>query len=77
MICYIALGWMIIFTLRPAVETIGTAGFWWLLAGGIAYTVGAILYGVGVHKRYMHGVFHLFVILGSVLQFICIYGYVI
>ena len=77
MICYIGLGWCIVFAAPVALRAIPLPGLWWLLAGGIAYTVGAVLYGVGVHKRYMHGVFHLFVILGSVLQFICIYGYVI
>ena len=48
-----------------------------LLGGGIAYTVGAVLYGLGRTRRYMHAWFHLFVLLGSVLQFLCIIGYVI
>ena len=46
-------------------------------ASGIFYTVGAILYGPGKKCRYMHSVFHLFVVLGSILQFVCIVGYVI
>ena len=77
MICYIGLGWCIVFAAPVALRAIPIPGLIWLLAGGIAYTVGAILYGVGVHKRYMHAVFHLFVILGSLLQFVCIFGYVI
>ena len=77
MICYIGLGWCIVFAAPVALRAIPLPGLLWLLAGGIAYTVGAILYGVGVHKRYMHGVFHLFVILGSLLQFVCIFEYVI
>ena len=77
MICYIGLGWCIVFAAPVALRAIPKPGLIWLLAGGIAYTVGAILYGIGVHKRYMHAVFHLFVILGSVLQFVCIYAYVI
>ena len=77
MICYIGLGWCIVFAAPVAIRAIPTAGLIWLLAGGIAYTVGAILYGIGVHKHYMHAVFHLFVILGSVLQFVCIFCYVI
>jgi hemolysin III len=52
-------------------------GFYLLLSGGIAYTVGAILYGVGVKKRWMHSVFHIFVVLGSLLQFLSIYLYVL
>jgi hemolysin III len=77
MICYIGLGWCIVFAAPVAIRAIPTPGLIWLLAGGVAYTVGAILYGIGVHKRYMHAVFHLFVILGSVLQFICIFCFVI
>lgn len=77
MICYIGLGWCIVFAAPVALRALPIPGLIWLLAGGIAYTVGAILYGIGVHKRYMHAVFHLFVILGSVLQFVCIYFYVI
>lgn len=49
----------------------------WLLAGGIAYTVGAILYGLGRKHRYMHSVFHLFVLAGSILHFVCIFVYII
>lgn len=77
MICYIGLGWCIVFAAPVALRAIPLPGLLWLLAGGLAYTVGAILYGLGVHKPYMHAVFHLFVILGSVLQFVCIYIYVI
>ena len=77
MICYIGLGWCIVFAAPVALRAIPTLGVIWLLAGGIAYTVGAVLYGLGVKKRYMHAVFHLFVILGSVLQFVCIFWYVI
>lgn len=77
MICYVGLGWCIVFAAPVAIRAIPIPGLIWLLAGGIAYTVGAILYGIGVHKRYMHAVFHLFVILGSLLQFVCIFCYVI
>lgn len=77
MICYIALGWCIIFATKVALEAMGIEGFLWLLAGGIAYTIGAILYGVGKKKRYMHSVFHFFVLAGSVLQFVTIYFYVL
>ena len=49
----------------------------WCLAGGIAYSVGAVLYGLGKKHRYMHSVFHFFVLLGSIFQFICIFFYVI
>ena len=65
------------FAAPVALRAIPLPGLLWLLAGGVAYTVGAILYGLGVRRRYMHAVFHLFVILGSVLQFVCIFCYVI
>lgn len=77
MICYIGLGWCIIFAAPVARRAIPAAGLIWLVAGGVAYTVGAILYGIGRKVRYMHAVFHLFVILGSLLQFVCIYVWVL
>ena len=78
-ICYITLGWCIVFTGKTAVTAIGTRGFMWLLAGGIAYTVGAVLYGIAgrsVH-RYMHSVFHIFVVIGSILQYFCVLFYIL
>ena len=77
MICYIAMGWGIILFLSKAITLLTKPGFLLLLGGGIAYTVGAILYGVGVKKRWMHSVFHIFVVLGSLLQFLSIYLYVL
>ena len=73
MICYIGMGWGIVFFLPQALEVMGKNGFILLLAGGIAYTLGAILYGVGVKKRWMHSVFHIFVVLGAFLQFLSIF----
>lgn len=77
MICYIGLGWCIIFEIRNVFFALGKIGFALLLAGGIAYTIGAILYGIGSKIRYMHSAFHLFVLVGSILQFHSIYSYVI
>lgn len=77
MICYVGLGWCIVFAAPVARRAIPAAGLIWLVAGGVAYTVGAILYGIGRKVRYMHAVFHLFVILGSLLQFVCIYAWVL
>jgi hemolysin III len=77
MICYIGMGWCIIAAGKAAITAIGEQGFYWLLAGGIAYTIGAVLYGLGVKIRYMHSVFHIFVVLGSILQYVCIIGYVL
>lgn len=77
MVCYVGLGWCIVLAAPVALRAIPIPGLLWLLAGGIAYSVGAVLYGLGKRRPYMHAVFHLFVILGSVLQFVCIFFYVI
>lgn len=78
-ICYLVQGWCIVLTGKAAVTAIGMQGFYWLLAGGIAYTIGAVLYGIAGKKtvRYMHSIFHIFVVIGSFLQFIAILYYVI
>lgn len=77
MICYIFLGWGILLFASQAVEVLGRPGFLWLLAGGIAYTLGAILYGIGSKRPWFHSVFHIFVVLGSLLQLVSIYFYVL
>jgi len=77
MICYLGMGWCIIFTAKLLPQLLGIQGLVLLVSGGIAYTVGAILYGLGKKKRYMHSIFHLFILLGSILQFFCILLYVI
>ncbi|MGN1001704.1 MAG: hemolysin III family protein [Oscillospiraceae bacterium] len=77
MACYVGMGWCIVFAAKIVLRAIPLPGLLWLLAGGIAYTVGAVLYGVGKKHRYMHSVFHLFVLMGSVLQFVCVFCYVI
>ncbi len=77
MICYIGMGWCIVFAAKIAIAAIPFMGLVYLLAGGVSYTIGAILYGMGRTHRYMHSIFHLFVVLGSLLQFICILFYII
>ncbi|MBQ1988908.1 MAG: hemolysin III family protein [Clostridia bacterium] len=78
-ICYLTQGWCIILTGKAAIDAIGTKGFFWLLMGGVAYTIGAVLYGIAGKKnvRYMHSIFHIFVVMGSFLQFIAILFYVL
>lgn len=77
MLCYIGMGWCIVIALKLTVKVLTMRGFLWLLAGGLCYTVGAVLYGMGKKHRYVHSVFHIFVVAGSVLQFICILFFVI
>lgn len=76
MVCYIGMGWCVIAVLRLTIEAMTVPGFMLLLAGGIAYTIGAVLYGIGKKVRYMHSLFHVLVIVGSVLQFFAILLYV-
>ena len=75
MICYIGMGWAILPFWRQTANVLTQAGFLWLLFGGIAYTIGAILYGIGSKKRWMHSVFHIFVVIGALLQFFAILFY--
>lgn len=77
MTCYIGMGWCIIAVLKPTIECLTFEGFMWLLLGGVAYTIGAVLYGVGKKVHYMHCVFHIFVVIGSLLQYIAILKYII
>lgn len=77
MICYLAMGWVIIFAFKPLLRLVPKPGIWLLLAGGIAYTVGAIVYGIGSKVKYMHSIWHFFVLAGSILHFLCIYMYVL
>ena len=77
MVCYILMGWGIIIFLPQAMTVLGSQGFFWLLTGGITYTVGAVLYGVGSRLPWFHSIFHIFVVLGSFGQFLAIYGYVL
>ena len=77
MICYLAMGWCIVFKIGLLIELLGVAGFALLLSGGIVYTIGAILYGVGKKKKYMHSIFHLCVFFASLLHFLCVLLFVI
>ena len=77
MICYIGMGWAILPFLGITRQILGNTAFLLLLWGGIAYTIGAILYGIGSKKHWFHSVFHIFVVLGSFLQMLCVVFYVL
>lgn len=76
MICYLLMGWCIIVKASLLPQLLTVNGFVLLLAGGIAYTVGAVLYGFGKKYKYAHSIFHLFILIGSFLHFLCILLYV-
>lgn len=71
------LGWAALIIINPLIEACPTNGLFLLIAGGVVYSIGAILYGLGKKKKYMHSVFHFFVIGASVLHFFMIYLYVV
>ncbi|QSX06586.1 hemolysin III family protein [Sedimentibacter sp. zth1] len=77
MVCYIVMGWAVVFFCKTTIQAITINGFFLLLAGGILYTIGSILYGLGKRKKYMHNIFHVFVLFGSLLHFFCIIFYVL
>ena len=76
MICYITTGWAILPFMAQARRVLSHRGFLFLLFGGIAYTVGAILYGIGSQHKWFHSIFHIFVVLGSLLQLVCVLFFV-
>ncbi len=76
MICYLLMGWCIIFKFNLLIQAMNKNGVILMVAGGVAYTIGAVLYGIGRKKKYFHSIFHLFIVLGSLLQFFSILFYV-
>ena len=76
MVCYICMGWAVIIGIKQVYDLLPRPGFTFLLIGGILYTVGIIFYAMKKF-RYMHSVWHLFVLAGSILHFFCIYLYVL
>jgi hemolysin III len=75
LILYVVMGWAIVFVMGDVTRALWGNGFWLLVAGGLCYTGGLIFYAA--KKRFMHSVWHLFVLGGSVLHYLCIVIYVI
>ncbi len=76
MICYLAMGWCIILKANILPGLLGKNGLILLVTGGILYTIGAVLYGLGKKHKYMHSIFHLFIVVGSLAHTLCILLYV-
>ncbi len=76
MVLYVLMGWACIFIIEDVINALPTAALWFLVAGGITYTVGIAFYSLKKIK-FMHGVWHFFVLGGSILQFICIAFFVL
>ncbi len=77
MICYIAMGWVIVFVFPEFMRAVDFKCVILMLIGGIVYTIGAVIYGFGKKARYIHSVWHFFVLAGSVLHFFAVYLYVL
>ncbi|POF87406.1 PAQR family membrane homeostasis protein TrhA [Pseudomonas putida] len=75
-IIYAVMGWIVLVAVKPLLQTLGSAGFAWLAAGGACYTIGIIFFAYDSRFRHWHGIWHLFVIAGSLLHFIAISFYV-
>lgn len=73
---YLLMGWMIIFAIQPLIDKLSAEGLFWLVAGGLAYTLGAILYSIKAIKL-NHAIFHVFVLIGSACHFVSVYLYVL
>jgi len=75
-VCYLGMGWTAMFRISRLIEVLGVPFFVLILIGGVLYTIGAIFYGIGKHKKYMHSVFHLFVNAASILHSVAIATFV-
>lgn len=77
MVLYLVMGWMIVFTFKDLKAAVDMGCIYLSLTAGALYTVGAIFYGIGKKHKYMHSIFHLFVLSASILFFFAIFLYVI
>lgn len=75
-VIYLVMGWLIVMALNPLMAGLTPAGGVWLMVGGLFYTGGVIFYALDKRVRHAHGIWHLFVIAGSLCHFVTIYCYV-
>jgi len=73
---YVFMGWAIIFAIKPLIDNLAPEGLYWLIAGGLAYTTGALLYSIKKIK-FNHAIFHVFVLIGSFSHFVAVFFYVL
>ncbi|HYA37908.1 MAG TPA: hemolysin III family protein [Candidatus Methylomirabilis sp.] len=75
-VIYLLMGWLALIALRPLTQTLAPAGLAWLVAGGLFYTVGVLFYAFDERLRHAHGVWHLFVLAGSISHYFAVLFYV-
>ncbi|MEA9978695.1 hemolysin III family protein [Pseudomonas sp. 10B1] len=76
-VIYAVMGWIVLVAVKPLMAALGATGFAWLAAGGILYTIGIIFFAFDTRFRHWHGIWHLFVMAGSLLHFVAILFYVL
>lgn len=76
-IIYLLMGWFILIALKPLLRTLPMTGFVWLLLGGLFYTFGIIFYSIDERMRHSHGIWHLFVLAGSLSHYFTVFFYVV
>ena len=76
-ICQLLSGWSILMGVSNLRAALGLQGLIWMIAGGVMYSIGAILYGIGKNRKYCHSVFHVFCLLGTFCHFWAIYEYLL
>lgn len=77
LVIYALMGWIVLVAIDPLLKALGTAGFAWLAAGGLFYTVGIVFYAFDERFRHWHGIWHLFVLAGSLMHYVAILFYVL
>lgn len=75
-IMYVAMGWLMVLAIKPLLDNVGVTGLYWIFAGGMAYTIGALIFSLD-RIKFNHALFHLLVLAGSFCHFIAIYYYVL
>lgn len=76
-VCHLVNGWSAVLFIKPLIAGVGVTGLIFIILGGVMYSIGALLYGLGSTKKYMHSVFHFFCIFGTIFHYIAIYLYVL
>ncbi|MBA1272503.1 PAQR family membrane homeostasis protein TrhA [Stutzerimonas azotifigens] len=76
-VIYAVMGWIVLVAVKPLLAALGAAGFAWLVGGGVLYTLGIVFFAFDQRFRHWHGIWHLFVIGGSLLHYVAIAFYVL
>jgi len=77
LVIYVVMGWVAVVALVQILNAMGVAGFAWLVAGGLFYTIGIVFYVIDTRLKHAHGIWHLFVLAGSAAHYVAILRYVL